>query len=57
MRKIRVKVMLSLEIDPEDYPRPSDGYVIEEIEESLEQHFHELDGVEVLSLKVLQRGE
>jgi|TARA_B100000073_G_C23379844_1_gene430568 hypothetical protein len=57
MRKIRVKVMLSLEIDPEDYPIPSDGYVIEEIEESLEQHFHELDGVEVLSLKVLQRGE
>ena len=49
--------MISLEIDPEEYPVPTDGYVVEDIEESIEQHFHEINGITVLNLKVLQRGE
>ena len=43
-RKTRVKAMISLEIDPEEYPIPTDGYVVEDIEESIEQHFHEING-------------
>ena len=56
-RKTRVKAMISLEIDPEEYPIPADGYVVDDIEESIEQHFHEINGISVVSLKVLQRGE
>ena len=56
-RKTIVKAMISLEIDPEEYPIPTDGYVVEDIEESIEQHFHEINGITVLNLKVLQRGE
>tara|TARA_R110002020_G_scaffold176279_8_gene368465 strand:- start:187 stop:372 length:186 start_codon:yes stop_codon:yes gene_type:complete len=56
IKKFRVKAVVSLEIDPEEYRIPADGYVAEDIEESMLQHFFDIDGVEVVNLKVLQRG-
>ena len=47
---------VALEINPEEYRIPADGYVAEDIEESIMQHFFDIDGVKVVSLKVLQRG-
>jgi len=50
---IKVKVMLTLEVDPEDYPIPSDGDVTEDFEDYMNELFHDLEGVKVKHMKVL----
>jgi len=50
---IRVKIMLTLQVDPEDYPIPSDGDVTEDFEDYMNELFHDLEGVEVKNMKIL----
>jgi len=50
---IKVKIMLLLEVDPEDYPIPSDGDVTEDFEDYMNELFHDLEGVKVKNMKVL----
>jgi|TARA_B100001063_G_C16267034_1_gene312651 hypothetical protein len=50
---IKVKIMLTLEVDPEDYPIPSDGDVTEDFEDYMNELFHDLEGVKVKHMKVL----
>ncbi len=50
---IKVKIMLTLEVDPEDYPIPSDGDVTEDFEDYMNELFHDLEGVKVKNMKVL----
>ena len=50
---IRVKVMMTLHVDPEDYPVPSDGKVDEEIEEYVRETFHEIEGVKIRNMKLV----
>jgi hypothetical protein len=50
---IRVKIMLTLQVDPEDYPVPSDGDVSEDFEDYIRELFHDLEGVTVKNMKVL----
>ena len=50
---IRVKVMMTLNIDPEEYPVPSDGMVNEEIEEYIRESFHEIEGVKIKNMKLV----
>ena len=50
---IKVKIMLTLEVDPEDYPIPSDGDVTEDFEDYMNELFHDLEGVTVKNMKVL----
>jgi hypothetical protein len=49
---MRVKVFITLEIDPEEYTMPADENPTEEIQESLEDYFHELPGMNVKSMKI-----
>ena len=49
---IKVKIMLTLEVDPEDYPIPSDGDVTEDFEDYMNELFHDLEGVKVKHMKV-----
>ena len=49
----RVKVFLVLDIDEEEYPVPADGMVNEEIEQSLEQHIYDIDGIKIHSIKTI----
>tara|TARA_X000001316_G_C896531_1_gene16294 strand:+ start:93 stop:254 length:162 start_codon:yes stop_codon:yes gene_type:complete len=51
---IRVKIMLTLQVDPEEYPIPSDGDVTEDFEDYMNELFHDLEGVTVKNMKVLQ---
>ena len=53
---IRVKVMISLAIDPEDYMIPSDGNVEEEIEETFKEFLYDIDGVAIKQLKIKQEN-
>jgi len=50
---IKVKIMLTLEVGPEDYPIPSDGDVTEDFEDYMNELFHDLEGVKVKHMKVL----
>ena len=49
----RVKIMLTLQVDPEDYPIPSDGDVTEDFEDYMNELFHDLEGVTVKNMKIL----
>ena len=50
---MRVKIMMTLLIDPEDYAVPADGKVDEEMEEYIHETFHEIEGVKVKNIKVV----
>tara|TARA_R110002020_G_scaffold40588_1_gene119982 strand:- start:510 stop:668 length:159 start_codon:yes stop_codon:yes gene_type:complete len=50
---MRVKIFLVLDIDEEEYPVPADGMVDEEIEQSLEQHIYDIDGIKIQSIKTI----
>jgi len=50
---IRVKIMLTLQVDPEDYPIPSDWDITEDFEDYMTELFHDLEGVKVKNMKVL----
>ena len=50
---IKVKIMLTLQVDPEDYPGPSDGDVTEDFEDYMNELFHDLEGVTVKNMRIL----
>ena len=45
--------MITLQVDPEDYPIPSDGDVTEDFEDYMYELFHDLEGVKVKNMKIL----
>ena len=45
--------MMTLLIDPEDYAVPADGKVDEEMEEYVNETFHEIEGGKVKSIKIV----
>jgi hypothetical protein len=53
---VRVKVYMTLHIDPEEYHMPSDGNVDIEIEEAIQEYFFDVDGVDVKSIKTIQEN-
>ena len=53
---IRVKVFMTLDIDPEEYPVPLDNDVSLEIEDALEEYLYDIEGIRVKSMKVLQEN-
>ena len=50
---IRVRIILNLKADPEEYPLPSDGNLGQEIEDYLKDIIHEVDGLRVTNIKVV----
>ncbi len=46
-------MMITLSVDEEDYPIPSDGDVTEDFEEYVKELFYDIDGVTVQQIKVL----
>tara|TARA_B100001939_G_scaffold151921_1_gene131261 strand:+ start:26 stop:208 length:183 start_codon:yes stop_codon:yes gene_type:complete len=51
--KIRVKVMMTLDIDPEEYPVPADGRVDEEIQDHMQDYIHDLSGVKIKHMRAI----
>ena len=45
---------MTLSIDTEEYPMPVDGYVSDEIAESLREHFYDIDGMAINKINVVQ---
>ena len=48
-----VKVFLTLEIDEEEYPVPVDGFIDPEIEDTLHDYIHDVDGMKIKNLKII----
>ena len=44
---------MTLHIDADDYPIPADGRVDDEMEEYLNETFHEIEGVKIKNIKVV----
>ena len=50
---IRVKIIMTLSVDPDEYPIPSDGNLGIEIEDYLTDIIHEVDGLKIRHLKIV----
>lgn len=48
-----VKVFLTLDIDEDDYPVPTDGAVSEEVESLLHELIFDVDGWEIKTVKTI----
>ena len=48
-----VKVFLTLEIDEEEYPVPVDGFIDAEIEDTLHDYIHDVDGIKIRNMKII----
>tara|TARA_X000001382_G_scaffold9363_1_gene6642 strand:- start:365 stop:541 length:177 start_codon:yes stop_codon:yes gene_type:complete len=49
---IRVKMMITLDIDTEEYAVPADGKVNDEIEEFIKESFYDLEGTEIKNFRI-----
>ena len=49
---IRVKMMMTLDIDEEEYVVPADGRVDEEIEDFIRETFHDLSGTTIKYFRI-----
>jgi|TARA_R100000482_G_scaffold85507_1_gene34275 hypothetical protein len=50
---MRVKMYITIDIDPEEYPVPADENVGQDIQDSLEEYFYEIDGAEIRHIKTI----
>jgi hypothetical protein len=50
---MRVKVFITLKLDPEEYVMPADENPSEELEEQIVDLMHEIEGVEIKNIKIL----
>ena len=48
---IQLKVLCTIIVDEEEYPIPADGKVEIEVEDYLQDVFHDMEGLKVKSLK------
>ena len=51
---MRVKVFLTIDIDPDEYPVPADENVGEEIEDGIREYFYDVDGANIKNIKYIQ---
>jgi hypothetical protein len=50
---MRVKILLTIDLDEDDYPMPVDGMVVEEVDETLRNLIHDVDGMDVRAMKII----
>ena len=53
---MRVKVFITIDIDPEEYPVPADENVAEEIEEGIREYFYDVGGTTIRNIKSIQEN-
>ena len=50
---MKVKVFLTLDIDPEEYPIPADEDVGTEIEDGIREYFYDVDGTDIRTIRTI----
>jgi len=49
---VKVNMMLSLRVDPDEYPMPSDGRLDTELEDYITDLVHEIEGVKITNIRI-----
>ena len=49
---MKARVLISLEIDEEDYPMPVDGSVQEELNEAIYAYIYDIDGISITKMRI-----
>lgn len=50
---MKVRMYITIDIDPEEYPVPADGDVGTELEDGIREYFYDVDGAEIRNMKTL----
>jgi|TARA_E500000318_G_scaffold34878_1_gene34130 hypothetical protein len=50
---MKVKVFITIEVDPEEYPVPADEDVGAEIEDGLREYFYDVDGANIRHIRTI----
>ena len=50
---VRVKAIITIDIDEEEYPIPADGRVGEEIEDGIREYFYDVDGADIRTIRTI----
>jgi|TARA_R110000796_G_scaffold230496_1_gene348162 hypothetical protein len=50
---MKARVLISLEIDEDDYPVPVDGSVQEELNEAMYAYIYDIDGITISKMRIL----
>ncbi len=50
---IKVKLFITLSVDPDEYAIPADGEAGEEIQDTIEQYLYDIDGVTIRNIKTM----
>ena len=50
---VRVKIICTISVDPDEYAIPADGDLTEEFEDYIKEFFYDIDGTKITKLKVL----
>lgn len=50
---MRVKMFITIDIDEEEYPVPADGQVGEELEESIQEYFYDIEGANIRNIRTI----
>lgn len=50
---IRVKMIITLSVDKEEYPIPADGNVGEEVEDYIKDVIYDLEGIKIRNIKTI----
>ena len=54
---VRVKVMLTLDVDEDEYPIPADENVAEEIETSITEFIYDIGCVTIKNMRAIQENK
>jgi hypothetical protein len=46
-------MFITIDIDEEEYPVPADGQVGEELEESIQEYFYDIDGASIRNIRTI----
>jgi hypothetical protein len=46
-------MFITIDIDEEEYPVPADGQVGEELEESIQEYFYDIDGANIRNIRTI----
>ena len=50
---MRVRIYITVDVDPEEYPVPADEDVGTELEDGIREYFYDIDGAEIRNMKTL----
>jgi hypothetical protein len=50
---MKVKMFITIDVDEEEYPVPADGQVGEELEESIQEYFYDIDGANIRNIRTI----